>query len=289
MASASGPLKGKVAVVTGATSGIGRWAAEELARNGATTVVVGRSQTRAVGAAGEIARATGNAEVYPVPVTDLALRSEVARLASVLQERHPRIHILVHNAGAYFHRREVTSEGLERTFALNALAPFLLTSRLQRTLIESAPARVVMVASEAHRGHDLNFDDLQEDHGYRGFRAYSRSKLAVMLLTREFSHRLDAHAVTVNAVHPGFVASGFGRNNGGAVGFGIGLAAMLFGRNPRAAGRDVAWLATDASLAAVTGAYFSRRRRKAGSPQSQDAVSALRLFDACAEMARPFL
>jgi NAD(P)-dependent dehydrogenase (short-subunit alcohol dehydrogenase family) len=222
-------------------------------------------------------------------VTDLALRAEVVRLARVLQDRYTRIHLLVHNAGAYFHRREVTSEGLERTFALNVLAPFLLTSRLQHTLVESAPARVVLVASEAHRGHDLKFDDLQGDHHYRGFPAYSRSKLAMVLLAREFARRLDVHAVTVNAIHPGFVASGFGRNNGGAVGFGIAVAATLFGRNPRAAGRDVAWLAADPSVAGVTGAYFARRQRRTGSPQSNDAVSALRLFDACTELARPFL
>jgi NAD(P)-dependent dehydrogenase (short-subunit alcohol dehydrogenase family) len=282
-------LKGKVAVVTGATSGIGRWVAQGLAEQQATTVVVGRSQTRTVAAAGEISSATGNPEVYPVPVTDLALRSEVARLAGLLQDRYPRIHILVQNAGAYFHRREVTPEGLERTFALNVLAPFLLTSRLLPRLTESAPARVVMVASEAHRGHDVDFVNLQMDHGYRGFRAYGRSKLELVLLAREFARRLHDQQVTVNAIHPGFVASRFGRNNGGAVGFGIGLAARLFGRRPRRAAQDIVYLATDPSLERVTGRYFSRRNERPGSPQSRDMVAALHVYEACSLLAKPFV
>ena len=282
-------LKGKVAVVTGATSGIGRWVAEELAAHRATTVVVGRSQARSVATAGEIASRTGNPEVYPLPVTDLALRSEAARVASVLLERYPRIHLLVNDAGAYFHRRDVTSEGLERTFALNVLAPFLLTARLLPRLVESAPARVVMVASDAHRGHDVDFGDLQSDRGYRGFRAYGRSKLELILLTREFARRLHDQPVTVNAMHPGFVASGFGRNNGGAVGFGIGLAARLFGRNVRKAARDVASLALDPDLATVTGTYFARRSPAQGSRPSQDMVAALHVYEACAQLAKPFV
>jgi len=280
-------LKGKVAVVTGATSGIGRWVAQGFAELQATTVVVGRSQTRAVAVAGEISSATGNAEVYPVTVADLALRAEVSRLAGVLLDRYPRIHILVQNAGAYFHRREVTSEGLERTFALNVLAPFVLTSQLLPRLIESSPARVVMVTSEAHRGHDVELANLQLDHGYRGFRAYGRSKLELLLLAREFARRLHDHPVTVNAVHPGFVASGFGRNNGGAVGFGIGLASRLFGRRPRKAGQDIVYLATDPSLEKVSGRYFSRRTERPGSPQSQDMVAALHVYEACSLLAKP--
>lgn len=283
------PLKGKVAVVTGATSGIGRWVAQGLAQELATTVVVGRSQARTVAVAAEIASSTGNPEVYPAPVTDLALGAEVSRLAGLLQDRYPRIHVLVQNAGAYLHRREVTAEGLERTFALNVLAPFLLTVRLLPRLIESGPSRVVMVASEAHRRSDLDLADLQMDHGYRGFRAYGRSKLELILLTREFARRLHDQPVTVNAIHPGFVASGFGRNNGGAVGFGIGLASRLFGRSPRKAAQDVVRLTVDPALASVTGRYFSKQREDPGSARSNDMVDALHLYEACALLAKPFL
>ncbi len=281
--------KGKVAVVTGATSGIGRWVAQDLAAEGATTVVVGRTDARAVATAAEIRAATGNAEVYPIGVVDLALRSETARLAGTLLERYPRIHLLVNNAGAYFRRREVTAEGLERTFALNVLSPFLLTARLLPRFVESAPSRIVWVASAAHYGHDLDFDDLQSDHDYHGFRAYGRSKLAVVLLAREFARRLHDQPVGSIAVHPGFVASGFGRNNGGAAGWAIGFAARLFGRNVRRAAEDVVFDAIDPSLATTTGAYLSKRNVEPGSAPSQDMVAALRLYEACAAAARPFL
>jgi NAD(P)-dependent dehydrogenase (short-subunit alcohol dehydrogenase family) len=282
-------LKGKVAVVTGATSGLGRWVAEGLAAQRATTVVVGRTEPRTVAVAAEIASRTGNPDVYPLPVSDLALRSEVARVSNVLVERYPRVHLLVNNAGAYYHRRGVTGEGLERTVALNVLAPFLLTARLLPRIVESAPARIVMVASEAHRGHDVPFQDLQSDHGYRGFRAYGRSKLEVILLAREFAHRLHDLPVTVNAVHPGFVATRFGRNNGGAVGFGIGLASKLFGRNVRRAAEDIVSVATDPSLDKVTGEYFAHRTVRPGSPQSRDMVAALHLYEACTLLAKPFV
>jgi NAD(P)-dependent dehydrogenase (short-subunit alcohol dehydrogenase family) len=278
-------LKGRVAVVTGATSGLGRGIAQRLAELRATVVVVGRSEARAVAAAGEVAAQSGNPEVYPMAVGDLAVRSEVARLASALLERYPSLHILVNNAGGYFHRREVTPEGLERTFALNVLAPFLLTTKLLPRLLESAPSRIVMVASAAHRGHQVNFADLQFDHGYR---AYGRSKLELLLLTREFAHRLVGRPVTVNAVHPGFVASGFGRNNGGAVGFGFALAERLFARSVRAAAEEVVDLAVNPAVATVSGEYFARNAVHPGSSASRDMVSALRLYEACAELAKPF-
>jgi len=282
-------IEGKVAVVTGATSGLGRWVAEDLAAHRATTVVVGRSEPRVTAVAQEIADQTGNPNVDPFAVTDLALRSEVARLSSALAAKYPRVDILVNNAGAYFHRREVTPEGLERTFALNVLAPFLLTSRLLPSLTRGAPSRVVMVASEAHRGHRVPFDDLQSEREFGGFRAYGRSKLELVLLTREFARRCRDTPVTVNAIHPGFVASGFGRNNGGAVGFGIGLLARLFGRDVRKAAKDIVFAAADPSLDRVTGEYLARRAVRPGSPESRDLGSAQKLFDACTQLGAGFL
>ncbi len=281
--------RGRVAVVTGATSGIGRALAEALAAAGAVTVVVGRGEARAVRAAAEISSRTSNPHVYPIGVSDLALRAEVARLAQVLLDRYPRIHLLVNNAGGYFHRRELTSEGLERTFALNVLGPFLLTARLARRLEESGPSRVLMVASEAHRRQDVDLGDLQGDRQYRGYRAYGRSKVELLLLTREFAHRWPATTLTVNAAHPGFVASGFGKNNGVGIALAIGLLGRLFGRSARAAAADLAFLATDPSVATTTGAYFDRRLPRSPSPAASDPVAALRLFEACAELSKPFL
>ncbi|HTT73334.1 MAG TPA: SDR family NAD(P)-dependent oxidoreductase, partial [Thermoplasmata archaeon] len=250
----------RVAVVTGATSGIGRILAERLAGLGYTTVVVGRGDARAAGAAGEIARATGNTRVASIGVADLAVRSEANRVADEVERRYPAVHLLVNNAGAFYARREVTSEGLERTFALNVLAPYILTNRLVGALERGAPSRVVQVASEAHRAHRVDFDDLEGAREYRGYRQYGRSKLELILLTREFARRLDGSGVTVNAVHPGFIRSGFGRNNGGATSFGIRIAAALFGRSLAHGVETPLDVATNPKLAATTGAYFSNLR-----------------------------
>ncbi len=285
----SGSLKGRVAVVTGGASGLGWGIARALAARRATVVLVGRAESRSVAAAAEISAQTQNSEVYPLSVTDLAVRSEVSRVVTVLTERYPRIHLLVNNAGGYFHRREVTSEGLERTFALDVLAPFLLTARLLPRLLESAPSKVLMVASEAHRGNSVDFGNLQGDHGYRGYRAYGRSKLELILLAREFARRLHDFPVTVNAVHPGVVASGFGRNNGGVVGYATGLAMRLFGRSVSAAAEDVVFDATEPSLEKVTGEYLSHRQVRSGSAESRNMVVALRLYETCAELAKPYL
>ncbi len=279
-------LKGRVAVVTGATSGLGWWIAHGLAARRATTVVVGRTPARTVAAAGEISTRTENPDVYPVVVSDLALRSEVVRLANLLLARYPRVHVLVNNAGGYFHRRDVTSEGLERTFALNVLAPFLLTTRLLPRLVESSPSRIVMVGSAAHRGQDIDFADLQGDHHYRGMRAYGRSKLELLLLARQLALRLHGEPVTVNVVHPGFVASHFGRNNAGGVGYALALLEFLFGRRPERAAEDVVFAAADPSLEKVSGEYLERRTVVAGSRQSRDMVAALHLYETCEMLAK---
>lgn len=274
-------LKGRVAVVTGATSGLGWWVACGLAALRATTVVVGRAEARTIAAAAEIASRTGNPEVYPVPATDLALRTEVVRVADVLLQRYPRIHLLVNNAGAYYRRRAVTSEGIERTLALNVLTPFLLTSRLLPRLVESAPSRVVMIGSGAHHGHQVDFTDLQGDRHYWGWRTYGRSKLELLLLSREFAHRLHGVPVTVNTIHPGFVDSHFGRNNGGGVALAFTVLEGLFGRRPERAAAEVVRALTDPAMASTSGEYLSRGRVRPGSPPSRDRVAALRLYEAC--------
>ena len=282
-------LRGRVAVVTGATSGLGRWAAQGLAALQATTVVVGRGEERTAAVARAISLQTQNPDVVAVAVSDLALRSEASRLARVLLDRYAQVHMLLNNAGAYFHRREVTPEGLERTFALNVLAPYLLTTLLSPRLAAGAPSRVVMVTSAAHFGQTLHLDDLQSEHDYRGFRTYGRSKLELLLLTRELARQLADQRVTVNAIHPGFVRSGFARNNGGAVGATIGFLSLLFGRNVRRAASDLVFAVSDPSLGSATGQYLSRRRLEDGSPQSRDPDGARRLTEACAELARPYL
>ncbi len=191
----------------------------------------------------------------------------------------------MNNAGAYYRRRETTADGIERTFALNVLAPFVLTTELEGALRAGAPSRVVQVGSAAHRGYALDFSDLQSERAYRGFAAYGRSKLALLLLTRELARRWPANEVAVNAVHPGFVRSGFGRNNSGATALGIRVASALFGTSVLRGADTPVFAATDPSVAGITGEYFVRRRTTPGSAASRDPEAAARLYRVCAELA----
>lgn len=269
---------GRVCVVTGATSGIGYVTARELARDGFTVAVVGRDGERTAQAAASIASTSGHRDVRPF-VADLFLRSEARRLASELMAAYPRIHVLVNNAGAVFSRRDVTAEGIERTWALNVVSPFLLTHLLLPRLGQSGPTRVINVSSAAHRGARLDFADLQSRSHYSGFGAYRRSKLALLLLTHEFARQLAETTVTVNALHPGFVATRFGRNNPGAFGLAIGLASFLVGVRAKRGARTSIFLASDPSVATVTGKYFHNEREIRSSAASHDPVAAARLWD----------
>jgi NAD(P)-dependent dehydrogenase (short-subunit alcohol dehydrogenase family) len=277
--------RARVAVVTGATSGIGREVARRLAALGWTTVVVGRGADRTGQAAEEIARETGNPKVDAVAIQDLALRSDVRALASALLSRYPEIHLLINNAGGYFARRDVTPDGLERTFALNVLTPYTLTALLADRLRVSAPSRVVNVASAAHRGMALDLNDLQGESHFQGYSAYGRSKLALILLSREFARRLAGTGVSVVAVHPGFIRSGFGNNNRGGAGLGVRIAKFLFARTVGAGARSVVYVATDPAVTSITGEYFSGRRVGHASSASFDMATARALYETCRGLA----
>ncbi len=284
-AGGTSPGAGRWAVVTGATSGIGQEVARRLAADGFGVVVVGRGEARAAAVAAEISRSTGNPHVESVGVSDLAVVADMRALAATLLDRYPKIHVLVNNAGAYFRHREVTPDGLERTFALNVLAPFLLTSLLAERLKASAPARVVNVSSAAHRRQHVRFDDLQSAAGFSGFSVYGRSKLELLLLTRQFARQFAGTGVTVNAVHPGFVHSGFALNNGGSTRAVFRVIGAIFGKSVARGAETPVFVAEDPSLAAVTGEYFSGHRSHPGDPASRDPASAARLFDAVAAIA----
>ena len=279
------PLTGRVAVVTGGTSGIGLEIARGLARLGATTVIVGRGTERTQRIATQLATDTGNPSVAAMGVTDLALLSDTRRAADLLRNAYPKIHILVNNAGAFFRRREVTAEGHERTFALNVLSPFLLSSLLVTCLADSVPARIVNVSSAAHEGREIDFGALESPGRYgSGFGAYGVSKLELLLLTREFARRLVHLGVTVNAVHPGFVRSGFAKNNGGGTAAMVGFFALLFGRSAKRGADTPIFVASDPSFASITGEYVSDRKILPGSAQSQDLETARRLFETCRDI-----
>lgn len=270
-----------VAVVTGATSGIGAVVARSLAQDGDLVVAVGRDPARLERTMSELRTvATG-----PTPeghLADLSLASAVAALGARIRSDHPRIGLLVNVAGGVFLRRQSTAEGHELTWALNVRAPFLLTQALLPALLASeGGARVVMVASAAHRGHRLDLEDPEGRRAYRGWRAYGRSKLALILLTRALARRTPRERVAFFAVHPGFVRSRFGKNNAGAFALGIGVA-MVLAISPERGARTVLTAARQPELTAASGAYLSRSRVTAPSRAAQDDPMAERLYAALA-------
>jgi NAD(P)-dependent dehydrogenase (short-subunit alcohol dehydrogenase family) len=271
----------KTCVLTGATSGIGAAAAMALAKRGAHVVVVGRDAGRCESTVLSVRVTTGNPAVESV-VADLSSMAEVRRLAAELRNRFSRIDVLANNAGGYFAKRLESSEGVEMTFALNVLSPFLLTNLLLDKLSASAPARVINTSSNAHERARLNLQDLQAHQRYRGFRTYGQSKLALQLLTYEFARRYQGSGVTFNAYHPGFVASRFGWNNGTAYRGAIRFLSRVFGVTSEEGADTLVYLASAPEVAATTGRYFYARREIHSSEASYDATAARQLWDACA-------
>lgn len=278
-------MKGKTCIITGATAGIGLEAAAQLGALGARLVLVGRNPAKGEAVLAHLrARVPGvTAEIH---YADLSLLAESRRLAPLLLATAPRIDVLINNAGAFFHRREETGEGIERTFALNHLAYFLLTELLRERLAASAPARVVNVASEAHRNTRLDFDDLQGARRYDGWTAYRRSKLANILFTRELARRLAGSGVTANSLHPGFVASSFGDNNRGPMRLIIGLAKRLIAISVEKGAATPVYLAASPEVAEVNGLYFDKCRKAIPSEAAQDDEAAFRLWRETARIAR---
>lgn len=278
-------MQGKVCVITGATSGIGLIAAERLAAQGARLVLVGRNKARGEAALARIRERAPGARLA-IHYADLSLLGEMERLSAAIAASEPRIDVLINNAGAMFMRRSLTADGLERTFALNHMAYFVLSNRLRDRLAAAAPSRIVSVASEAHRGNTLDFDDLQSERHYRGFTVYGRSKLANILFTRELAGRLADTGVTANCLHPGFVATRFGDNNGWLVRLGIGIGKSLFAIAPEKGAETIVYLASSSDVAGITGGYFARSRPARPSAAAQDDAAAKRLWEESAKIAK---
>ncbi len=278
MSAKSDHMNGKVILITGATNGIGRVAARELAAMGATVVVVGRDAARAEATLHEIKQATGSSAVDSI-LADLSSMAEVRRLAEEFKSRYKRLDVLVNNAGAVFARRQETVDGYELTFALNHLAYFLLTNLLLDTLNTSAPARIVNVSSDAHTGGKMNFDDLhsQRSYGQMGFTPYSQSKLANVLFTYELARRLQGTGVTANVLHPGFVASGFGRNNKGIMDL-IMRVVHRFAISSEEGAETIIYLASSPEVEGVSGKYYYQSKALKSSLASYDEVAARRLW-----------
>lgn len=282
MLNGDGNMKGKTCIVTGASSGIGFETARGLARRGAKVTLLSRSAERCQAAAGRIRQETGN-EAIDFIAADLSSQTEVRKAAEEYLRRQERLDVLVNNAGGFFWNRAETVDGLEMTFALNHLNYFLLTNLLLERLKASAPARIVCVSSDAHRGARLNFDDLQNKRKYAGFPAYAQSKLMNVLFTHELSRHLEGSGVTANALHPGFVASGFAKNNGLLFRLVMPLA-QLGAISLEDGARTSIYLASSPEVEGVSGKYFTREKEVASDPASYDEQSARRLWDVSAEL-----
>jgi len=275
-------MDGKVVLITGATQGIGRESAVQLAQKGATVVIVGRDKERGLAALAEIRKRSGSDKVELL-LADLCSFDDIRRLARDFNARHQRLHVLVNNAGAVHQTRKLGRDGIEMTFAVNHLAYFLLTHELLDVLKASAPARIVNVASEAHRGMKLDFADLESERRYIPFVAYGRSKLANLMFTYELARRLEGTGVTVNAVHPGVIASGFAKNDPGLFSF-LAKLASPFLLSPEKGARMQVHVASAPELASVTGRFFKRMKPVTSSRASRDEAAQRRLWEMSEEL-----
>jgi NAD(P)-dependent dehydrogenase (short-subunit alcohol dehydrogenase family) len=256
--STNGGMGGKVALITGGTSGIGRAATTALAAMGAEVIVTGRSKERGETAVREIRASSGN-ERASLMLAHLSVQAEVRGLAQEFRERYDRLDVLVNNAGLVQSKRTVTPDGLELTLAVNHLAPFLLTNLLLDLLKESAPSRVITVSSEARRGAEINFDDLQSERRYRPFQVYGMSKLANILFTYELAERLEGTGVVANCLHPGAVNTNFANNNR-SFGTLIFRAFKPFMRSPEGGADTIVYLASSPEAGNMTGRYLTDRK-----------------------------
>ncbi len=268
-------LDGRVVVLTGASRGIGRAAADALSRLGATLVLPVRRTVDGERVAGEI-EALGQSPRPDVVTMDLAVQASIRSGSAEILRGHPRIHVLINNAGIITRRRDLTPDGLETQFAVNHLGPFLLTALLLDALRRAAPSRVITVSSGAHAGARLDFDDLMGERRYDPTGAYSRSKLANILFTRELARRLAGTGVTANCLHPGVIATRLLSDYMGAP---IGSAARLFGGSPAKGAETIVYLAASPAVAGTTGEYFERRKVVRPAAAAYDTDSARRLWE----------
>ncbi len=278
-------MQGKTVLITGANSGIGKETAVALARAGATVVFTSRDPKKGEQAATDIRRRSG-ADVTLMPL-DLASFASIRALAEGFLQRYDQLHLLINNAGLILSERTETEQGFETTFGVNHLGHFLLTQLLLDRIKASAPARIVNVASGAHRrvGDGLDFDDLQATEGYSGWQVYGRSKLANIYFTRELARRLQGTGVTANALHPGVVATGFARDGDAKPPFSwlITLARPFF-RSPEKGAQTSIFLASASELDGVTGKYFADSKEEQPTSVAEDDEAARRLWTAIEQL-----
>lgn len=281
----SGELGGKTILITGATNGIGLEASVELAKMGATLVMVGRDPARTERAVAEVTKRSGSGTVSSL-LCDFSSQAEIRRLATEFRAAHDRLDVLINNAGLVNPTRTVTTDGIETTLAVNHLGYFLLTNLLLDLLEKSAQARIVNVASEAHRSATLDFQDLGFEQGYSTWKAYARSKLANVLFTRELSRRLQGRQVTVNCLHPGVVATGIWANVPWWAKPIIVPVSKLFFISAAEGGHTITHAATSPALANVSGEYLKDNQVTKTSRQARDMGLAAKLWDVSTQLVK---
>ena len=276
-------MRGRTVVITGATSGIGQVAAEKLAAMGARLVLVARDKARGEAELARLRLLSPSGE-HSIHYADLSRLAEVKRVAAEIAAAEPRIDVLINNAGALFGSRQVTADGMELTFATNHMSYFVLTHGLRERLHASAPARVVNVASDAHKGEKLDFNDLQSAGNYRGLHVYGRSKLCNILFTRELARRWEGSGVTANSLHPGFVSTRFGDQSGGMLSFAV-RAAKMFAISPEKGAETIIHLASSDEAGKANGLYYYKCRPATPTREAQDNDAARRLWQESEKLA----
>lgn len=276
-------------LITGATDGIGKATALAIAQSGATVVLVGRNPEKSQAVLEEIRSATYNKNLHLL-IADLSSQAQIRQLAEDYHAQFSRLDVLVNNAGGYFYKRQETVDGIELTFGLNHLAYFVLTGLLLDKLIETGQttgdARIVNISSEAHRykRHGIPFDNLQTQKKYNAMKAYSLSKLANIMFTYELARRLDDKPVTVNALHPGFVRTGFTRNAQGLSQKVFGMIAKVMAKSPKDGAKTSIHLAASDELRSVSGQYFIKSKPVESNPPSYDKDAQQKLWDISLDM-----
>jgi len=276
-------MDGKVCLVTGATDGIGKVSARVLAELGAKVIIVGRNPEKSAIVLAELRSISGN-ENIDLLMADLAVMQEVRDLAEQVIGRYDRIDVLLNNAGGYFTKHEITSDGLEMTFALNHMSYFLLTNKLMELLKYSAPSRIVNVSSDAHYGVDMEFENLNGEQEYKAWKAYQKSKLANVLFTYELLKKVPGN-ITVNCLHPGFVATNFGHNNGGFFGPVLKIAQRISAIDPEEGAKTSIFLCSAPEVKGVSGKYFYKCKPKTSSRESRNMDTGKRLWQISSDIA----
>ena len=273
-------MEGKICIITGANSGIGKATAIGLAKMNATIVMMSRNKERGEEAQKEIIELTDNKKVDLI-LCDLSSQESIRKFVSKFKSKYQNLHILINNAGVMLSKRLVSVDGFEMNFAVNYLAPFLLTNLLLDALKENAPSRIINVSSAAHRMAKIDFDDLQsEKRKYRLMKIYGASKLALMLFSYELSRKLEGTSVTVNTLHPGVVNTNLGQDQSS---FSQGFAKLFF-KKPEKGAETSIYLASSQEVEGITGKYFAKKQQKQSSEESYNEDYAKRLWKLSAEM-----